>query len=224
LTTTTHPPLNTVEDHRASWSCRGTCRGKSRLRPWMTRGTGRDRSDQHAPKQWTARLDCLLRHLRQSAFCQAEPPPRGDDFVGFGRSVVVGDRTRPMVIRVWGRVEVILDPWPPAGHTTRSCAENQLSGRGSWFTSAVGVVTAGRSPVPSSGRGHAGIRMPGISSRRRGAWWGAATARRVQSLSRRRHRSGSHAVTRTRALAVPDPGHPACSAGARHRMCPSRSP
>ena len=30
--------------------------------------------------------------------------------------------------------------------------------------------------------------------------------------------------TRTRALAVPDPGHPACSAGARQRMSPSRRP
>jgi len=56
------------------------------------------------------------------------------------------------------------------------------------------------------------------------AWWGAATARRVQSLRRRRHRSGSHAVTRTRALAVPDPGHPACSPCARQRIWPSRRP
>ena len=62
------------------------------------------------------------------------------------------------------------------------------------------------------------------SLRARGAWWGAATARRVQSLCRRRHRGGSHAATRTRALAVPDPGHPAFWASARQRMWPSRSP
>jgi hypothetical protein len=58
----------------------------------------------------------------------------------------------------------------------------------------------------------------------RGAWWGAATARRVQSLSRRRHRSGSHAVTRTRALAVPDPAHPASPTRSRQRIWPSRRP
>ena len=57
-----------------------------------------------------------------------------------------------------------------------------------------------------------------------GAWWVPATARRVQSLSRPRHRGGSHADSRTRALAVSDPAHLALSARARERISPSRRP
>ena len=85
--------------------------------------------------------------------------------------------------------------------------------------------TAGRSPGPKGWAGHAGRPDAGhLFAPREGAWWGAATARRVQSLSRPRHRGGSHAVTRTRALAVPDPAHPASPARSRQRILPSRRP
>jgi hypothetical protein len=88
-----------------------------------------------------------------------------------------------------------------------------------------GRDTAGRSPVPSkwaSACRRAGCRASLRAAR--GAWWGAATARRVQSLSRLRHLGGSHADPRTRALAVSDPAHPASLACSRQRIVPSRRP
>ena len=118
-----------------------------------------------------------------------------------------------------------LEGWPAASNLAAPGRE-EFSARflGQPRLSGMGGTQRVAHQGPQRWAGHAGAsRMPGISSRREGAWWAAATARRVQSLSRRRHGGGSHAVTRTRALAVPDPAHPA-SACSRQRNLPSRRP
>jgi hypothetical protein len=134
-------------------------------------------------------------------------PRRGPDFPAVGRLPGGGtvalrhDETSPVLLRRW------------SGGSVVGCQVPVQWGHSGTLTSAQRV-----------GGGMPESRMPGISSHREGAWWGAATARRVQSLSRRRHRGGSHAVTRARALAVSDPVHPASPACSRQRMLPSRRP
>ena len=79
-----------------------------------------------------------------------------------------------------------------------------------------------RHHCPAKWAGRPGDRLPSICSRlSHGAL--RPQLRRVQSLSRPRHRSGGHAVTRTRALAVCRSPHAAWGPS-RQRTSPSRRP
>ena len=101
-------------------------------------------------------------------------------------------------------------------------------GDGCWRVDGVVSSTQrDRSPSPGKWAGRpvgAGCRASLRAAR--SAWWGAATARRVQSLSRPRHRGGGHAVTRTRAWLCPIrlilPWRPVLGKGSRRRAGRSR--
>ena len=79
--------------------------------------------------------------------------------------------------------------------------------------------------IPSSGwAGRRAGCQASLRARRRGAWCGAVTARRAQSLRRPRPRRRGLADRRARVVAVSGPAHPASASCARHRISPSRRP
>ncbi len=156
----------------------------------------------------------VLHHFRvaagavESPFC-AWVPRRHAEFVRMSRDLKRHPLTAslterslsrlvsPEAIRVFGRqAGAEVGPWRIRARSTRPCP----CGDGCWRVDRVVSSTQrDRSPSPGKWAGRpvgAGCRASLRAAQ--SAWWGAATARRVQSLSRARHRGGDHAVTRQR--------------------------